>query len=709
MLAPALADGAARRPAPPRAGRGGDDGRPDRRRHAARARTATSSCWADWFLDATETGALLPLAGAEHVTGFESRERTGEPHGPAEDQPDNLQPVTVCFALDHRAGEDHTIDRPAGYDALRRRASAGSRPTRGRSRPVARRLAPNPDEDPLTVGPDFDDPDLDKDLWRFRRIAARGLFAPGAYPSDITLVNWPQVDYSDAPVLDGDGRRRPRAEPLVPALDADRGRLPRPAAARRRGRRHARRARQGALHPRGAADPRAAHRGRAGHRARRPRRARRGASSPTASASATTGSTCTRRPAATRTSTSPAARSSCRSARSCTSALENLIAAGKCLGTTHITNGAYRLHPVEWNAGEAAGPPGGVLPRAADDARARCARSPACSPRCRPSSTRPGSSAPGRRRSGAGECEPRSPPGHARARHHHRKRRAPRPAVPFAEAVRDAAARCWSRRARRPRAGARRRLRRGAVRRRRPTDRAQRDLRRTSGTCSNDEASIRVVVEIFAPHRRARRAARRARDDRATGSPTWSCRRRASSPARSRARTRRAGRQRRDRALLGRAARDARHRGGARATSAPSPGCRRRRPVRVLHAHPAAAGASGRAGTAGRAPLPRARRRGAGAAARLVGRRARAARLPHVRLGRAGDAASSRRCTRGDRGARAAAGARPRHDRSRSRPGRARPAARRRARGALDPAGATCSRTSPRWSATAASARCAAG
>ncbi|MET7397077.1 FAD-dependent oxidoreductase, partial [Dactylosporangium sp. NPDC005572] len=24
-------------------------------------------------------------------------------------------------------------------------------------------------------------------------------------------------------------------------------------------------------------------------------------------------------------------------------------------GTTHITNGCYRLHPVEWNIGEAAG------------------------------------------------------------------------------------------------------------------------------------------------------------------------------------------------------------------------------------------------------------------------------------------------------------------------------------------------------------------
>jgi hypothetical protein len=35
--------------------------------------------------------------------------------------------------------------------------------------------------------------------------------------------------------------------------------------------------------------------------------------------------------------------------------VENLLAAGKNLGVTHITNGCYRLHPVEWNVGESAG------------------------------------------------------------------------------------------------------------------------------------------------------------------------------------------------------------------------------------------------------------------------------------------------------------------------------------------------------------------
>jgi hypothetical protein len=35
--------------------------------------------------------------------------------------------------------------------------------------------------------------------------------------------------------------------------------------------------------------------------------------------------------------------------------MENLIPACKNIGTTHITNGCYRLHPVEWSIGEAVG------------------------------------------------------------------------------------------------------------------------------------------------------------------------------------------------------------------------------------------------------------------------------------------------------------------------------------------------------------------
>lgn len=46
---------------------------------------------APWFVDATELGDLLPLAGVEHVTGAEGRAATGELHMPEQADPLNQQ------------------------------------------------------------------------------------------------------------------------------------------------------------------------------------------------------------------------------------------------------------------------------------------------------------------------------------------------------------------------------------------------------------------------------------------------------------------------------------------------------------------------------------------------------------------------------------------------------------------------------------------
>jgi hypothetical protein len=156
---------------------------------------------ADWFVDATETGDLLPLCGAEYVTGAESRHASGEPHAPEQAQPLNMQPVSVCFALDHCAGEDHRIDRPPGYERFAPQLSLVA-PDPKSLAPVRRTLRPNPDDDPADTVPDHRNDDLDKDLWRFRRILARRNFRDGAFPSDITLVNWPQIDYTGGPVFE---------------------------------------------------------------------------------------------------------------------------------------------------------------------------------------------------------------------------------------------------------------------------------------------------------------------------------------------------------------------------------------------------------------------------------------------------------------------------------------------------------------------------
>ncbi|MFB4283260.1 FAD-dependent oxidoreductase [Nonomuraea sp. MTCD27] len=164
---------------------------------------------APYVLDATETGELLPLTGTEYVTGFESQSDTGEPSAPATAQPLNMQAVSVCFAIDHVDG-DHTIDRPERYDFWRAYQPEfwggpmlGWRTPNPRTLEISERsFTPNPGDDPLAVRADQRRNPGDGNLWTFRRIAARDLFVPGAYASDITLVNWPMIDYLEGPVID---------------------------------------------------------------------------------------------------------------------------------------------------------------------------------------------------------------------------------------------------------------------------------------------------------------------------------------------------------------------------------------------------------------------------------------------------------------------------------------------------------------------------
>ncbi len=156
---------------------------------------ATRTVEASYFIDATEQGDLLPLTGTEYVTGFESRRETGEPHAPQEPQPANFQAFTVCFAIDYVAGEDHTIDRPDEYLFWKNYVPKLSPPWPGRllswstTHPVTlkeRNMAFDPTGTTAGHAPN---------LWIYRRIARQKNFTPGAYAGDISLVNWPQNDY----------------------------------------------------------------------------------------------------------------------------------------------------------------------------------------------------------------------------------------------------------------------------------------------------------------------------------------------------------------------------------------------------------------------------------------------------------------------------------------------------------------------------------
>lgn len=153
-----------------------------------------------YIIDATELGDLLELADVEHVTGAESRADTGELHavdGPG--QPMDQQALTWCFAVDCVPDGDHTIDRPEDYEFWRSYAPEfwpGPLLSWDDVRPDTlepRHLELCPGESTIREGT--------VNLWRYRRILSRDNFQPGHFHSDITLVNWSQNDYWLGPIV----------------------------------------------------------------------------------------------------------------------------------------------------------------------------------------------------------------------------------------------------------------------------------------------------------------------------------------------------------------------------------------------------------------------------------------------------------------------------------------------------------------------------
>ena len=164
----------------------------------------TGQCFrlrAAYFLDATENGDLLPLADVEHVTGSESRHQTGEPSAPETANPANSQAFSVCFVLEELAGEDHVTPRPARYDFWRNYIPRLSPPWPG---PLLSWSGLNPrtmERTRYRFDPHREKPGLFSGLWSYRRIIDRTLFEPGFYRSDVTLVNWPMIDYMEGDLL----------------------------------------------------------------------------------------------------------------------------------------------------------------------------------------------------------------------------------------------------------------------------------------------------------------------------------------------------------------------------------------------------------------------------------------------------------------------------------------------------------------------------
>ena len=160
-------------------------------------------------VDATELGDLLELAGVEHVIGAEAQSETGEQFAAEVADPYDQQAITWCFPLEYRPGEDHVIDKPASYDHWKTHVDPFWPSPQLSWKKIDIRTMTGKENRIFEV--DMDLP-LAADLWHFRRIRARSQFDPAVIDTDISLVNWPNIDYWEAaligPGIDEQARQR---------------------------------------------------------------------------------------------------------------------------------------------------------------------------------------------------------------------------------------------------------------------------------------------------------------------------------------------------------------------------------------------------------------------------------------------------------------------------------------------------------------------
>lgn len=151
------------------------------------------NCRASVFVDGTDTGELIALAGLAYRVGKEARSEHGEPDAPERADPLDQQPITHVFALRWCDQPKAVVEAPPQYAFWCQQVvlhyghglfSESLPGLGGRSSRV-----------PLVAQ------GSELDWWRYRRIVSSAQWrVPRA---EVTLVNWAQNDHARHPLIDG--------------------------------------------------------------------------------------------------------------------------------------------------------------------------------------------------------------------------------------------------------------------------------------------------------------------------------------------------------------------------------------------------------------------------------------------------------------------------------------------------------------------------
>ncbi len=157
------------------------------------------------FIDATELGDLLPLARIPYVTGSEGQDATGEMHTPgAAARPENTQAITWVAAVGFDPAcepncDKYRIPEPVQYHFWKDYEPALSPAWAGK---LLRWSYTNPVTlNPTTASLFSGQNGKGVALWPYRRILAAESFSGHGW-HDVTVLNWPQNDYLKRGIID---------------------------------------------------------------------------------------------------------------------------------------------------------------------------------------------------------------------------------------------------------------------------------------------------------------------------------------------------------------------------------------------------------------------------------------------------------------------------------------------------------------------------
>jgi len=150
-----------------------------------------------FVLDATEMGDLLPLAKVPYTSGAEAKSETGEPDAPEKSNPSCVQSFTYPFAIEHSGRAGALARKLPDYEQILQRQGFSLQvnyPAEfgwkgqfqyhmfGNEPPVPNNMSPG-------------------SFFPWRRLLDSRNFQSGV-PRDIALMNWPRQDYATESPLD---------------------------------------------------------------------------------------------------------------------------------------------------------------------------------------------------------------------------------------------------------------------------------------------------------------------------------------------------------------------------------------------------------------------------------------------------------------------------------------------------------------------------